>query len=75
MRNTDVIMSDIIDFLLEKFGVLETEVFISTILSNRFDYTLWRQEHFGGMTPEELNEKAAAYARDNHTPAPNVKIV
>lgn len=74
MRNTAVIMSEITDFLLEKFGVLETEVFISTILSDRFDYTLWRQEHFIGMTPEEFIEKAAA-ATENYVPPKNVKII
>lgn len=40
-----------------------------------FDHTEWRQEHFSKMTAEDLNEKAAAYARENHTPAPNVKII
>lgn len=48
---------------------------IATMPSDRFDYTLWRQEHFvGKMSPEELNEKAAAYAKENHVPPEGVKI-
>ena len=39
------------------------------------DYTEWQREHFSGMSLKELNEKAAAYARENHTPAPGVKIL
>lgn len=75
MRSAAVIMSDITDCILKNFGALEYEIFISTILSDRFDYTEWQREHFSGMSIEELNEKAAAYARDNHTPAPGVKII
>lgn len=76
MRTNAVILTEATDLLLEKLGVIETEIFFSTVLSDRFDYTLWRQEHFvGKMSPEELNEKAAAYAKENHVPAANVKIV
>lgn len=74
MRNTAVIMSEMTDLLLEKFGVLETEMFFSTILSDRFDYTLWRQEHFIETTPEEFIEKAAK-ATENYIPPKNVKIL
>lgn len=43
--------------------------------SGNFDYTEWQRSLFQDMSLEELNEKAAAYARDNHTPAPGVKII
>ena len=74
MRSTAVIMSEMTDLLLEKFGVLETEVFFSTILSDRFDYTEWQREHFSGMSIEEITEKAAA-ATENYIPPKNVKII
>lgn len=74
MRPTAVIMSDITNHLLEKFGVLETEIFISTILSDRFDYTEWQREHFDGMSIRELNEKAAE-ATKNYVPPEGVEIV
>lgn len=74
MRSTAIIMSEITDCLLKNFGVLETEVFISTILSDRFDYTEWQREHFSGMSIEEITEKADA-ATENYIPPKNVKIV
>lgn len=74
MRSTNVIMSDITRHLLDKFGVIETEIFISTLLSDRFDYTEWQREHFGGMSLEELNEKASAATKD-YVPPEGVEIV
>ena len=51
--------------LFNHLGPIETEKFISTILSERFDYTQWRIEAFGEETVHKLNEYAAAYAREN----------
>ncbi len=51
--------------LFDHLGPIETEKFISTILSERFDYTQWRIEAFEDETIHELNENAAAYVREN----------
>ena len=51
--------------LFDHLGPIETEKFISTILSERFDYTQWRIEAFEDESVHELNENAAAYVREN----------
>ena len=68
MRSPDVIMSEGVDCLLEKLGILETEIFISNLLRKKpFDYTEWRRDHlFPGMSPNELNRQAAQYAREHY---------
>lgn len=65
MRSTNVIMNDIMNCLVEKFGVVETEVFISTLIREPFDYTEWQREHFDGFTLDELNNAAVKYCKNN----------
>jgi hypothetical protein len=65
MRNTDVIMNDEMECLLEKLGTLETEVFISNLLREPFDYTEWQREHFAKFSLEELNTKAVQFAKEH----------
>ncbi len=65
MRSTNVIMNDIMNTLVEKFGVMETEVFISTLIREPFDYTNWQREHFDGFSLEELNAAAVRYCKEN----------
>jgi hypothetical protein len=65
MRNTDVIINDGMDCLLEKLGPLETEVFISNLLREPFDYTEWQREHFTKYSLEELNAKAVQFAKEH----------
>ena len=55
-----------INHLLEKLGVLETEIFIANLLREPFDYTKWRRDNlYDGMSLHELNQKAAEYAKEN----------
>ena len=35
----------------------------TTITSEQFDYTKWQQEYFSNITPNELNEKVADFAK------------
>lgn len=63
MRSTSVILSDGMNCLLEKLGVLETEVFISHILREPFDYTAWQKNHYANISVHELNRKAVEYAK------------
>jgi hypothetical protein len=66
MSDTAVIMSKGMNFLLEKLGVLETEIFISHLLREPFDYTKWRRDNlYDDMSLQELNQKAAQYAKDH----------
>ncbi|GHV91412.1 hypothetical protein AGMMS50268_19150 [Spirochaetia bacterium] len=65
MRTTQVIMKDGIECLLKKMGALETEIFISNLLKESFDYTEWQREYFKDISMDEFLEKAAQYDRDH----------
>ena len=65
MRNTNVIMNDLMNSLVEKFGVVETEVFISTLIREPFDYTKWQREQFDDSDLDELNRAAVEYCKNN----------
>jgi hypothetical protein len=53
-------------YLLEKLGSLETEVFVSHLLREKFDYTKWRRDNlYADMPLHELNQKAAQYAKEH----------
>lgn len=66
MRSTNVIMNDAMNCLVKNLGVIETEIFISTLKREPFDYTEWRKDQFDDLTAEELNNAAAEYGRLHH---------
>jgi len=63
MRITDVqtsaIVSAGIKLLRENLGVIESEIFITTIGNNDFDYTEWRENLWEDLSANELFEQAA----------------
>jgi len=65
-RNITAILNDGMECLLEKLGVIDTEIFISTINRENFDYTEWRKDKFNDMSAQELNHAAAEYGRLHH---------
>ena len=66
MSDTAVIMNKGMNYLLEKLGPLETEIFISQLLREPFDYTRWRRDNLYADIPlHELNQKAALFAKDH----------
>ena len=67
MGNTSAIMNEGITVLLKNLGVLDTELFISTLLKELFDYTTWRREHFADIDidPAEFNRRAIEYDKNN----------
>ncbi|GHV82256.1 hypothetical protein AGMMS49991_08140 [Spirochaetia bacterium] len=65
MRTTQVIMKDGIECLLKTIGALETEIFISNLLKESFDYTEWQRDYFADTGMDEFLEKAAQYDRDH----------
>ena len=65
MRNTAVIMSEGINCLLDHLGSVETEIFISNLLKEPFDYTEWQREHFAGTPLEDFNRQAAQYDEEH----------
>jgi len=65
MRNTTVIMSEGIKCLLNHLGPVETEIFISNLLRDPFDYTEWQREHFANISLEEFNRQAVQYDKEH----------
>ena len=63
--NQTEILNDGVDWLRQKFGDVGTELFISLIIREKFDYTKWRRQFFGDKTVSEINEEAADYSH-NH---------
>ena len=57
---TAAIMSIGMKALREALGTIDTELFLVTVKSTRFDYTEWRRDNLWiGMTAEEILDKAA----------------
>jgi len=66
MNDTTAIMNKGMNYLLEKLGALETEIFISRLLREPSDYTKWRRDNlYTDMSLHELNQNAAQYAKDH----------
>ena len=65
MNTTAIIMNDGINCLIERLGTIETEIFISQLIREPFDYTKWQREHYAGFSVSELNKRAVEYARKN----------
>ena len=55
--NQAEILNDGVDWLRQKFGDVGTELFISLIIREKFDYTRWRRQFFGNKTVSEINER------------------
>ena len=73
MSNVEI-MNRGIKCLLENLGDIETEEFIMTIKREKFDYTEWQKTLFEGMTLEDINNAAVAYAREHPFQGNAVKI-
>ena len=74
---TSAIMTAGIKILRETLGIIETEIFITNIREENFDYTEWRSDNlFNDMILDELVNQAAKYERDNPDLIPqNAKII
>ena len=65
MSNTAVVMEKGINVLLKTLGVLDTELFISTLLKEPFDYTEWARNHYVNVDLHEFNMRAVEYDKNN----------
>jgi len=65
MSTTATIMKDGINCLVERLGVIETEIFISQLIREPLDYTKWQREYYADMSVKELNKRAIEYAKNN----------
>jgi hypothetical protein len=57
--NDTVLSQNVLKCLLENFGVVQTERFISFIIKEQFDYTKWQRDLYNDMTVDELFEAAS----------------
>jgi len=57
-------MNDGINCLVERLGIIETEIFISQIIREPLDYTKWQKEHYADMSVSEINRRAVEYAKN-----------
>ena len=64
MRSTSVIRKEGLECLVRTLGDLETEVFISSLIRDRFDYTEWQRDYFEKYSLEEFLGKATAFDKD-----------
>ncbi len=71
MRNTAVIMEEAMNCLIEKLGVVETEIFISNIIREQFDYTKWQHERFDDVSLDDFCTRAVDYCQKRETPRGN----
>jgi len=61
MRDATVIRKEGMEYLVKKLGILETEVFVSSLLRDRFDYTEWQREYFSNWKLEDFLGQAKEY--------------
>ena len=65
MRNTATIKKEGMDCLVKSLGVLETEIFISSLLRESFDYTEWQREYFNNWTLDDILSRAQIFDQKN----------
>jgi hypothetical protein len=67
MASTAAVMTKGIDILLRNLGVLDTELFITTILKEPADYTEWARAFFARYdnTPDIFLREAVEYDAQN----------
>ncbi len=53
------------DCLVDKFGIVNTEKFITAVRSRNPDYTEWRQQMYEGMTVEEFDASVDDFAKSH----------
>ena len=63
--NTNQIIERGMACLREHLGIIETEVFISTIQREKFDYTKWHQPFADNITEEAFRELCEKTAKEH----------
>jgi hypothetical protein len=52
------------DCLVRNFGIINSELFISSVRGTCSDYTLWRRRIFDDMSDEEFDELLRSSVKD-----------
>ena len=62
--NETVLQQSAMRYLIEKFGHVDAERFISLMIKEPFDYTEWQKHLYEDLTVEELSRKAMKYRQN-----------
>ena len=61
--NDTILSQNAIKCLIENFGVVQTERFISIIIKEPFDYTKWQRDLYSDMSVDELFSAASHWKK------------
>ena len=64
--NDSLLKIEGMNFLIEKFGEVDAERFISLLLEEPFDYTQWQRELFSDKNVDDLFDEAAEYFKKSN---------
>ena len=64
MKTETVLKAEVMELLLNTFGVLETERFIASVKNNNFDYTEWRRNIWKDKTIDEIHKMATEFEKE-----------
>ena len=62
--NDTVLSQNAVKCLIENFGIVQTERFISFIIKEQFDYTKWQRDLYSDMTVDELFDAASNWKKN-----------
>ena len=56
--------------LVERFGIVNTEMFLAAVKTGNSDYTKWRRQIFDDMAPAELDAAVVEFAESREKSRP-----
>ena len=66
MINDTALKVSAMELLIDKFGPVDAERFVSLINKEPFDYTVWHRDLFEGMSVREISHAAKKYCDENN---------
>jgi hypothetical protein len=71
MMNDTVLKGSGLRLLAQEFGLVDAERFISLIIKEPFDYTVWHRDLFDGMSVREISNAAKKYSEQSKEEPPD----
>jgi len=65
--NDTVLSQNVVKCLIENFGIVQTERFISLMIKEPFDYTKWQRDLYSDMSVDELFSAATKWKKAETT--------
>jgi hypothetical protein len=65
IMNDMTLKTSAMELLIDKFGPVDAERFISLMNKESFDYTVWHRDLFKGMSVREVSHAAKKYCDEN----------